>query len=467
MSEGTAVIAHCGLTALPVGFGVWGGGPFGVFANDGGTVCDRAFEAACRPGVQRALAAAAARGSAGVVCLRASGGATAGRATGLPGGDSPMIPSLISLSHYLGWRSVTINFGTKAELPVSAVLDRLGQWGRRGPGRAAEPPQLVMWGPLGGARTSAVRARLGRVVAKNAPNAAAAAAAPPPPPPPTFHALALICDDDVDDTELGISPVFRFDEPAADGPAATPGEGAVAELSQLRMSEMTELRATCPEVEKFGAILRIEIPPGASDASSSEVKPEVTHEVKPEVRVRLPADYPRTAPALHRLIGRHGCPPATAAEKLAALCAAAPGQPVLAQFVAWIAASVQAGAQALEAEIEGIQAAHPVWRRVDRGGGTVLRIDIPGQKRGGMSPWIELILPETYPGWSLWHARFKPEIKSHGRKEVEAQAKLDAMMAATPWGQPVLAPYVAWVVRKARVVHEVKISWRLPLDVRV
>ena len=86
----------------------------------------------------------------------------------------------------------------------------------------------------------------------------------------------------------------------------------------------------------------------------------------------------------------------------------------------------------------------------------MLRIDIPGQKRGGMSPWIELILPETYPGWSLWHARFKPEIKSHGRKEVEAQAKLDAMMAATPWGQPVLAPYVAWVVRKARVVHEVK-----------
>ena len=38
----------------------------------------------------------------------------------------------------------------------------------------------------------------------------------------------------------------------------------------------------------------------------------------------------------------------------------------------------------------------------------------------------------------------------------QKKAQLDAMMAATPWGQPVLAPYVAWVVRKARVVHEVK-----------
>ena len=84
MSEGTAVIAHCGLTALPVGFGVWGGGPFGVFANDGGTVCDRAFEAACRPGVRRALAAAAARGPAGVVCLPPSGGAPSDALPGYP-----------------------------------------------------------------------------------------------------------------------------------------------------------------------------------------------------------------------------------------------------------------------------------------------------------------------------------------------------------------------------------------------
>ena len=227
----------------------------------------------------------------------------------------------------------------------------------------------------------------------------------------------------------------------------------MAELSQLRMSEMTELRATCPEVEKFGAILRIEIPPGASDASSSEVKPEVTHEVKPEVRVCLPADYPDGA-SLHRLIGRHGARPRR--PRKSSPRARGGTRPAGARTVCGGSPRASAGAQALEAEIEGIQAAHPVWRRVDRGGGTVLRIDIPGQKRGGMSPWIELILPETYPGWSLWHARFKPEIKSHGRKEVEAQAKLDAMMAATPWGQPVLAPYVAWVVRKARVVHEVK-----------
>ena len=46
MSEGTAVIAHCGLTALPVGFGVWGGGPFGVFANDGREVKVDALAAA-------------------------------------------------------------------------------------------------------------------------------------------------------------------------------------------------------------------------------------------------------------------------------------------------------------------------------------------------------------------------------------------------------------------------------------